>query len=71
MSKIDKISVALPQEMVIAIRRAVETGEYASSSEVVLARIRERSLQLAADSSYTVCGPRSANRRGWPLWAIT
>ena len=35
MPAVEKISIALPPEMVASIRKAVETGEYASSSEVV------------------------------------
>jgi antitoxin ParD1/3/4 len=35
MPAVEKISIALPPEMVATIRKAVETGEYASSSEVV------------------------------------
>jgi antitoxin ParD1/3/4 len=35
MPAVEKISIALPPEMVAGIRKAVETGEYASSSEVV------------------------------------
>jgi antitoxin ParD1/3/4 len=41
MTTVEKISIALPQEMAIAIRGAVATGEYASSSEVVREALRE------------------------------
>jgi antitoxin ParD1/3/4 len=45
----EKISIALPSAMVVVIRGAVETGEYASSSEVVRDALRlwahRRSLQ--------------------------
>jgi antitoxin ParD1/3/4 len=34
-TSIEKISIALPPEMAAQIREAVETGEYASNSEVV------------------------------------
>lgn len=37
----DKISIALPPEMVAIIRSAVDTGEYASSSEVVRDALRD------------------------------
>jgi len=37
----EKISIALPAEMVATIRRAVETGDYASSSEVVRDALRD------------------------------
>jgi antitoxin ParD1/3/4 len=41
MSTIEKISIALPPEMVSMVRQAVETGEYASSSEVVRDALRD------------------------------
>ena len=41
MSTIEKISIALPPEMVSLVRKAVETGEYASSSEVVREALRD------------------------------
>ena|SRR5271165_2221861 len=41
MSSIEKISIALPKEMVSAVRDAVDTGEYASSSEVVREALRD------------------------------
>ena len=41
MASVEKISIALPAEMVAQVREAVETGEYASSSEVVRDALRE------------------------------
>jgi antitoxin ParD1/3/4 len=41
MSTVEKISIALPPEMVRIVRQAVETGEYASSSEVVRDALRD------------------------------
>ena len=41
MATVEKISVALPPEMVAIIRGAVDTGEYASSSEVVRDALRD------------------------------
>jgi antitoxin ParD1/3/4 len=41
MPSIEKISIALPPEMVAQVRQAVETGEYASSSEVVREALRD------------------------------
>ena len=38
---IEKISVALPTDMVNLVRRAVDTGDYASSSEVIREALRE------------------------------
>lgn len=49
MPNIEKISVALPPEMLALVRKAVEAGEYSSSSEVIREALREwtdkRSLQ--------------------------
>lgn len=46
---IEKISVALPRQMLAEVKSAVETGEYASSSEVIRDALRDwglkRSLQ--------------------------
>lgn len=41
MSTAEKISIALPAEMVHMIRSAVATGEYASSSEVIRDALRD------------------------------
>lgn len=41
MPSIEKISIALPKEMVSTVREAVESGEYASSSEVVREALRD------------------------------
>jgi antitoxin ParD1/3/4 len=41
MPSVEKISIALPPEMVAQLRHAVETGEYASSSEVVRDALRD------------------------------
>lgn len=41
MPTVDKISIALPPEMVAQVRQAVATGEYASSSEVVRDALRD------------------------------
>ena len=35
MTTVEKISVALPPDMVALLREAVESGEYASASEVI------------------------------------
>ncbi len=41
MSTVEKISIALPPEMVAVVRHAVDTGEYASTSEVVRDALRD------------------------------
>jgi antitoxin ParD1/3/4 len=43
----DKISIALPNEMVRLIHAAVDSGDYASSSEVVRDALREWSHKRA------------------------
>ncbi len=40
MSTVDKISIALPPEMVTFLRSTVATGEYASASEIVREALR-------------------------------
>jgi antitoxin ParD1/3/4 len=40
-SSIEKISIALPHEMVVSVRQAVDAGEYSSSSEVVREALRD------------------------------
>jgi antitoxin ParD1/3/4 len=41
MSSIEKISIALPPEMIARVREAVESGEYASASEVIRDALRD------------------------------
>lgn len=40
MAEIERLSIALPAPMADAVRRAVEAGEYASSSEVIRDALR-------------------------------
>lgn len=47
MPPVEKISIALPAEMVTWVRRAVESGEYSSSSEVVREALRDWSHKRA------------------------
>jgi len=41
MPSIEKISIALPHEMVSLVREAVQAGEYSSSSEVIREALRD------------------------------
>jgi len=41
MSSIEKISIALPLEMVSLVRDAVAAGEYSSSSEIIREALRD------------------------------
>ncbi len=47
MPSVEKISIALPPEMVSLVRRAVAAGEYSSSSEVVREALRDWSHKRA------------------------
>src|SRR5258708_38334794 len=40
-TKVQKISIALPKEMVADIRHAVDSGRYATASEVVREAVRQ------------------------------
>jgi antitoxin ParD1/3/4 len=52
MATIEKISIALPSDMLAMVRKAVEQGDYASASEVVRDALRQwkagRALQVDA-----------------------
>ena len=41
MANVEKVSVALTPEMATLVRQAVETGDYASASEVIREALRE------------------------------
>jgi antitoxin ParD1/3/4 len=41
MANVEKVSVALTQDMAVMVRQAVESGEYASSSEVIRDALRD------------------------------
>ena len=45
MAKVEKVSIALPPEMVGAVRDAVASGEYASTSEVIRDALRDWTLK--------------------------
>lgn len=40
-TKVQKLSIALPKEMVADIRHAVDSGRYATTSEVIREAVRE------------------------------
>ncbi len=50
MADIERITITLPSDMAVIVKRAVEDGDYASTSEVVQAALRDweikRALQL-------------------------
>jgi antitoxin ParD1/3/4 len=41
MGKLERVTVTLPEEMVAKLRAAVDSGEYATTSEVVREALRE------------------------------
>jgi antitoxin ParD1/3/4 len=41
MSKLERITVTMPEEMAARLRAAVETGQYATTSEVVREALRD------------------------------
>ncbi len=45
MSKLERITVTMPEEMAAKLRAAVETGEYATTSEIVRDALRDWSDQ--------------------------
>lgn len=45
MGKIEKVSIALPSEMLETVKDAVSSGQYASTSEVVREALREWELR--------------------------
>ncbi len=50
MADIERITITLPSDMAVSVKKAVEEGDYASTSEVVRAALRDwkmkRALQL-------------------------
>ena len=50
MSNIEKISVALPHDMVEAIRAAVDSGDYATTSEVIRDAVRDWRLKRRVEA---------------------
>ena len=47
MSEIERLTVTLPAEMAAVVKSAVETGDYASTSEVVRAGLRDWKMKRA------------------------
>jgi antitoxin ParD1/3/4 len=50
MSTVEKISVALPPEMVSVLRAAVDSGEYSSASEVIREALRAWKLRKKVET---------------------
>jgi antitoxin ParD1/3/4 len=47
MAEIERLTITLPHEMAATVKNAVDTGDYASSSEVVRAALRDWKLKRA------------------------
>jgi len=62
MTSIEKVSIALPSDMLAMVKQAVEGGDYASSSEVVREALREWKARRATSGVKTAETPRPANR---------
>ena len=50
MANVEKLSIALTPDMAAVVRQAVESGDYASASEVVRDALREWKLKRAVES---------------------
>lgn len=50
MATVEKISIALPPDMVGVLRSAVASGEYASASEVIREALRDWKLKRKVES---------------------
>jgi antitoxin ParD1/3/4 len=47
MPEIERLTITMPAELAAVVKQAVETGDYASSSEVVRAALRDWKLKRA------------------------
>jgi antitoxin ParD1/3/4 len=47
MAEIERLTITMPPELAAVVKQAVETGDYASSSEVVRAALRDWKLKRA------------------------
>ena len=60
MATVEKVSIALTHDMAALVRQAVETGDYASSSEVVRDALRDWKTKRETEAQQ-----REALRRLW------
>ena len=49
MANVEKLSIALPRDMAATVRQAVESGDYASASEVIRDALRDWKDRRAVD----------------------
>ncbi|HEX4890213.1 MAG TPA: type II toxin-antitoxin system ParD family antitoxin [Alphaproteobacteria bacterium] len=52
MATVEKISIALTQDMASLVRQAVESGEYASNSEVIRDALRDWKIKRSMREKY-------------------
>lgn len=50
MAQIEKISIALPKDMIDAIKEAVDSGDYATTSEVIRDAVRDWRLKRRVEA---------------------
>jgi len=50
MAQIEKLSIALPKDMVEAIKEAVDSGDYATTSEVIRDAVRDWRLKRRVEA---------------------
>ena len=50
MGNIDKISIALPRDMIADVKSAVEQGQYATTSEVIREALRDWQLKRKVEA---------------------
>ena len=66
MATVEKVSIALPTDMLTMVRKAVDGGDYASSSEVVREALREWKARRIAAVDAGAARPASAMRKSRP-----
>ena len=66
MATVEKVSIALPTDMLTMVRKAVDGGDYASSSEVVREALREWKARRIAAVDAGAARPSSAMRKARP-----
>ena len=65
MPEIERLTVTMPLELAAVVRQAVETGDYASTSEVVRAALRDWKLKRALQIE-ELAALKADIDRGWP-----
>jgi putative addiction module CopG family antidote len=66
MPEIERLTITMPPELTAVVRQAVETGDYASTSEVVRAALRDWKLKHALQIEELAALKRTSTR-DWPM----